>query len=402
MAELKRRRDLETLRVFLKHDHCFAPSANPDTAQINMDDLKKLARAWKLHERRNFWKLHAEKESMVAVLLQHAHETRKFDKMGHAAAGKDGAGEHQGGDDSHSRGHGHGADYAVGGALPVPPRDPKPSATSPHPLGATTTVRNFCGLHHFNREVLPNVLALQSRFDAAPEPTNTVDSLIDKWRGQNFSISKGDDNPHGRKKSAQHSSKDKDPEDGDSDGVGEAKGDTESQDARRQREKKRQEERKKADEAEQKKASAAAKRAKHRNLANHLAFYSSSEEFLRLRIADSGDRAGDDDDDEEEEDADGASAQLSKSSGASSTVLDMKTVQTFANVADTDDPLVASYCFVALCNIASVSAVRNLLLETNVLHKLATMLAHVRDPTAGWCACLVFCLTSPNTRISLV
>ena len=84
------------------------------------------------------------------------------------------------------------------------------------------------------------------------------------------------------------------------------------------------------------------------------------------------------------------SRQVSKSSGASSTVLDMKTVQTFANVADTDDPLVTSYCLLALCNIASVSAARNLLLETNVLHKLATMLAHVRDSTAGWCACLVF------------
>jgi len=322
LAELKRRRDLEMLRVFLQHEHCFAPSANPDTAQINMDDLKKLARAWKLHERRNFWKLHAEKESMVAVLLQHAHETRKFDKVGghaHAGAGKDSGGsaagvagagahqEHPGGDDSHSM-----TGNYPGGALPVPPRDPKPSATSPHPLGGAT-VRNFCGLQYFNREVLPDVLALQSRFDAAPEPSNTVDSLIDAWRSQNFSISKADDGAHeGRRSSlhsAKNSAKDKGLADGggDSDGVGETKGESESQEARRQRDKKRQAERKKADEAEQKKASALAKRAKHRNLAHHLAFFSASDEFLRLRIADGGSRRGGgndghDDDDEDEED----------------------------------------------------------------------------------------------------
>ncbi len=43
-----------------------------------MDELKKLARAWKLHERRNFWKTHTEKDVMVEALLQHLIETGKL------------------------------------------------------------------------------------------------------------------------------------------------------------------------------------------------------------------------------------------------------------------------------------------------------------------------------------
>ena len=43
-----------------------------------MDELKKLARAWKLHERRNFWKTHTEKDVMVDALLQHLIETGRL------------------------------------------------------------------------------------------------------------------------------------------------------------------------------------------------------------------------------------------------------------------------------------------------------------------------------------
>jgi len=43
-----------------------------------MDELKKLARAWKLHERRNFWKTHTEKVVMVDALLQHLIETGRI------------------------------------------------------------------------------------------------------------------------------------------------------------------------------------------------------------------------------------------------------------------------------------------------------------------------------------
>ena len=39
-----------------------------------MEELKKLARAWKLNERRNFWKNHSERNEMVSALLQHVND----------------------------------------------------------------------------------------------------------------------------------------------------------------------------------------------------------------------------------------------------------------------------------------------------------------------------------------
>ena len=44
------------------------------TAPISMEELKKLARAWKLNERRNFWKNHSERNQMVSALLQHVND----------------------------------------------------------------------------------------------------------------------------------------------------------------------------------------------------------------------------------------------------------------------------------------------------------------------------------------
>ena len=49
LNELRRGAELESLRPFVKECCCFLPSANPDTAAITMEELKKLARAWKLH-----------------------------------------------------------------------------------------------------------------------------------------------------------------------------------------------------------------------------------------------------------------------------------------------------------------------------------------------------------------
>lgn len=53
LAELKRRAELESLRPFLIDSGCFVPGANPKTTPITMEELKKLARAWKLNGRRS-------------------------------------------------------------------------------------------------------------------------------------------------------------------------------------------------------------------------------------------------------------------------------------------------------------------------------------------------------------
>ena len=49
LDELKRRQDVESLRPFLAAEGCFPSSKNPEHAAITMEELKKLARAWKLH-----------------------------------------------------------------------------------------------------------------------------------------------------------------------------------------------------------------------------------------------------------------------------------------------------------------------------------------------------------------
>ena len=54
LNELRRRKDLEQLRIFLKAEHCFLPSVDPLTAVITMEELKRLARSWKLHGNYHF------------------------------------------------------------------------------------------------------------------------------------------------------------------------------------------------------------------------------------------------------------------------------------------------------------------------------------------------------------
>ena len=378
LAELKRRRDLENLRIFLKHEHCFAPSVNPDDAIISMEDLKKLARAWKLHERRNFWKMNAEKESMVAVLLHHAMETKKFDRIRSELKDKDGDAAV-----GLAVNEGTMGTEAVGGlGSPVPPKSARPTTSSPSPRhpastipGAATAaaggdkthkspegqmkIKNFCGLQYFNKEEYdPEVLALQSRFREVPEPENTVDSRIKQWRSKNFNINKIEEIVR----------KVFDTElDVESVGSHETKGlgglilaslvkdsDSENEEKKKQskKDKKKTHEQRKADEALKKKISAAVKKEKHRNLAAHLAYYSSSEgtvppslpfvlvciinphnvlccvEFLRMRIADgatSDDEGFNSDDDDEDDDDEDLSKTDSHSHSSSAIVMDLKT-----------------------------------------------------------------------------
>lgn len=49
LEELRRRHELESLRVYVEHECCFQPNHDPKTHPIGMDELKKLARVWKLH-----------------------------------------------------------------------------------------------------------------------------------------------------------------------------------------------------------------------------------------------------------------------------------------------------------------------------------------------------------------
>lgn len=78
LDELKRRDDLESLRPHLIEEQCFPATKNPDNCIITMEELKKLARMWKLNERRNFWKMHAERNEMVVALLEYAEQNLSY------------------------------------------------------------------------------------------------------------------------------------------------------------------------------------------------------------------------------------------------------------------------------------------------------------------------------------
>ena len=71
LEELKRREDLERLRVPLIDNNLFPHSKDPHSATITVEELKKLVRTWKLHEVRGFWKTHPEKEDLIRALLNH-------------------------------------------------------------------------------------------------------------------------------------------------------------------------------------------------------------------------------------------------------------------------------------------------------------------------------------------
>ena len=75
LQELKRIDDIESLRPYIIEYNCFSNTTNVKTAPITLDELKKLARAWKLNERRNFWKIHTTVEDFVSVLRKHVADT---------------------------------------------------------------------------------------------------------------------------------------------------------------------------------------------------------------------------------------------------------------------------------------------------------------------------------------
>lgn len=101
---------------------------------------------------------------------------------------------------------------------------------------------------------------------------------------------------------------------------------------------------------------------KHRNLSAHLAFYSASDETSKSNLT-------------------------------------MQAVQTFVTISETDDPVVASNCFVAISNIAGYASVRNKLLEMNAVHKYSSLLPLVKDPTGMIAAATLFYYLSCESEI---
>lgn len=159
LLELHRREELECLRPFVINEQCFMATKDAETAAITMEELKKLARAWKLHERRNFWKIHSTRDLMVGVLRQHIIDTGM-----HPPAHKNKEKENK---QPHPK-------------YPVPPVEIKPSTKR-------VQMRNYCGIpYYFNKEGDPKELISTSRFLESPVVQDSPANRVVAWRTDDF------------------------------------------------------------------------------------------------------------------------------------------------------------------------------------------------------------------------
>ena len=71
MLELNEKSQMEDLRVHLKSCRIFPRGVNPDTCPIKLEHLQKLARAWKFHHQRGFWREHPTQADLIRVLHRH-------------------------------------------------------------------------------------------------------------------------------------------------------------------------------------------------------------------------------------------------------------------------------------------------------------------------------------------
>jgi hypothetical protein len=331
LDELKRRNDLESLRKYIVLEGCFPASKDPETSPITLEELKKLVRIWKLNERRNFWKTHSERDEIVSALIQHADQNMNFSptKKVNLPSTKTAIGGGVNGDHLQPQQSPH----SVTALKPAPPSDSKPSAVLSVP-----TIRNFYGLKYFNREVSTKELTMSGRFFQFPETKDRVDNVVDQWRHEDFDMkddvltamnnvsSANGNNPAGGSFAI---------------GAGSSSFNVNSTPNSSIRN------------ATVSGIKNKVKIVKQRNLAMHLMNFSSHIDLKKTQF-------------------------------------NMKNVQTFVSVAESDDPKTVSKCMIALSNIAAEPLVRNILLEMNTMHKITNMLQYLRGKAAHWAAGLLF------------
>jgi len=88
LNEMNDKTQMEDLRAHLTTHGLFPRDVDPATAPIKMEYLQKLARQWKLHHKRGFWKDHASQSSLV-VALHHHHVLLTGAAKGKAARQKE-------------------------------------------------------------------------------------------------------------------------------------------------------------------------------------------------------------------------------------------------------------------------------------------------------------------------
>jgi hypothetical protein len=350
LEELKRRNDLESLRKFLIAEQCFPTMKDPETAPITVEELKKLVRVWKLNERRNFWKTHSERDDIVSALIQYA-EQNHMDNYRHKSNKKVVSYNENSGGNS---------------LKPIPPNESKPqSMRNTLNYQASQTIRNFCGLKYFNRENNSTELTISSRFFEFPDLPDRVDNIVDRWRSEDFDLNESDffGNKNQQTTTAPNYSSNGEDDQSTSASMpsnfpsrtganSSGTGGNNSQSVVSGIKNK-------------------VKVMKQRNLALHLMNYSASNDFKKSSLN-----------------------AMTPSNAAnppnSSPALSMKSIQTFLNLADSDDIKTISKVMIALSNISSDSMIRTLLLEMNSMHKITNMLPYLRGKIAHYAASLFF------------
>ncbi|KDO29401.1 hypothetical protein SPRG_05938 [Saprolegnia parasitica CBS 223.65] len=71
LQDLERDKELDVIRVYLTRLNLFPRQRDPKAAPIRSEELRDLAKHWKLHRQRNFWKNHTTKEDLVRTLYKH-------------------------------------------------------------------------------------------------------------------------------------------------------------------------------------------------------------------------------------------------------------------------------------------------------------------------------------------
>ncbi|KAL4128739.1 hypothetical protein PRIC2_007721 [Phytophthora ramorum] len=90
LEELERDKELDVLREYLTRFELFPRQRDPAAAPIRFEELKELAKHWKLHRQRNFWKTNTTKEDLVRTLYRHINtriipQEARDENNGHAS-----------------------------------------------------------------------------------------------------------------------------------------------------------------------------------------------------------------------------------------------------------------------------------------------------------------------------
>lgn len=369
LEELKKRDQLESLRQYLIVEKCFPVNKDPSTSPITIDELKKLVRAWKLNERRNFWKTHPEKEDIINALIQHSEQLGSY----YLPSPPPTAPNPNSSSLSHSHNHhgstsqpnlgrkgsiymGENIENKNASLRPMPPNEFKPSRKQ---------IKNYCGLKYFNREVNQNELMLASRFYNYPSPDERVVNVVNKWRSEDYYMKEEADSSLAASSSSSMISNNSSNYKNDKNDINNTN----------------------LANSSLTKAQIAAKNRtrilKQRNLSLHLMNFSA---FITSN------------NNNQKSPSVSSNSTVFPNNNVSNSILTVqsplnltvKSVQTFIYVADSDDSQTVNNCIIAISNIASHIHVRNILLEINVMHKLTNMLQYIKGDVSQWAAALLF------------